>query len=135
MRKNSLSEESFEKLLVDGTCSKSPVAASNRTGDPGRGGAMRTEGVPGGGRGLGCEEGLSGREIAEDQTRRPWEAREGRGACAIAIFFHHLQYMDQLQEQRPLTDAEIQESKQAKGKILGLAAVQKTRLRRRSWLT
>jgi hypothetical protein len=47
---------------------------------------MRTEGVPRGGSGLGCGSGLPGREIAGDQTRRPWEAGEGRDARARAIY-------------------------------------------------
>jgi hypothetical protein len=44
-------------------------------------------------------------------------------------------HIDQLQDQRPLTNAEIQERKQAKGKIWGLAAVRKIKLRQRSRLT
>jgi hypothetical protein len=43
--------------------------------------------------------------------------------------------LNQLQEQRTLADHEIREKNLAKGKILGLAAVRKIKLRQRSRLT
>jgi hypothetical protein len=44
-------------------------------------------------------------------------------------------HLDQLQEQRQLTEAELQTHKTAKNKILGYASVRKIRLRQRSRLT
>jgi hypothetical protein len=43
--------------------------------------------------------------------------------------------LDQLQEQRVLTESEMAERQTAKGRIIGLAAVRRIKLRQRSRLT